>query len=382
MSSRRWVAAVLAALLVSGAPFGLLPCGPGTAADEPDEPPPEEPPPEPPPEEPPPEPPPEEPPPEPPPDMPPPDEPPPDMPPPDEPPIEPPMEEPPIEPPPEELPPDLPPLEEPPPEEMPPEPPPDETPPDEVKKPDPPVKPPDPEPEPDPATTGPTEEELAAQAAEKAAAKEKEIAELVKQFEATMRNAKASENDKVRALTNISVHKHHLVASAVIPWIKPEIPPMIRDTSIEVLKSMPFPEVGTAAANLLASNETNLTYARAMIALMGRSKDLRQVLRLRSYMRDETKDLELNKAAAMALTDIGHPDVIYDFILMLMSYESPSYPAKKVARKKALQPLVEEGLKKVTGQLFFTGKQWNDWWKVNEKPVRKAWEEKHPKAKQ
>ena len=355
MSSRRWLAAVLAALLVSGVPFGVLPCGLGWAADEPDEPPPEEPPP----------------------DMPPPDEPP-IEPPMEEPPIEPPMEEPPIEPPPEEMPPDLPPLEEPPPEEMPVDPPPDEVPPDEVKKPDPPVKPPEPEPE--PTTQGPTAEELAAQATEKAAAREREIAEIVKQFEATMRNTKATENDKVRALTNISVHKHPLVASAVIPWIKPELPPMIRDTSIEVLKSMPFPEVGSAAANLLASNENDITYARAMIALLGRSKDSRQVLRLRSYMRDEKKDIELNKAAAMALTDIGHPDVILDYIYMLMTYESPNYPAKKIARKKALQPIVEEGLKKITGQLFFTGKQWNDWWKVNEKPFRKAWEEKHPKA--
>ena len=331
-----WVFAAVFALVVAGGSPGPGPAGSAAIAAEPDEPPPDEPPPE-----------------EPPPEDPPPQQPPDELnppAPPDDPPAEPPAEppvEPPTEPPPAEPPPVQPPPVQPPPAVPPVEPPPD-----------------------DPGDTPPplTPEEKAEMERQR---REEDIIARVKAFEEKMRSSKSTEEDRIKAITDLSAFKHPLVAQALIPWIRPKIEGKVRLTAIEAVKSQHLLECGRAAAQNLEASGDDTDYARAMITIMGSSRDPKLIPRLRSIMKGKEYKIDLQQAAITALNEIGHRDAIGDLILLMREFEDPKYPATQAARKNALYPLVKKAVKDLTRQDMPTAKHYQEWWKANERTFGK-----------
>jgi outer membrane biosynthesis protein TonB len=226
---------------------------------------------------------------------------------------------------------------------------------------DPVAKPPEP---PEPGSV----DEVAAQAD----ARKKEDARinvLLAKFNSDMK--KGGLEEQKRALTAISATKHRLVAMAMVPWIQPTVEEEIRDLAIEVAKGQRSPEIAAEAAKLFDKNMDKLKYARSMIGIIGHSKDVKQVAKLRSILKDKSVNLELQKEALIALGLIGHRDAIPDLIKMFKDFENPHTPKDEVARKNALQKLVEENLDLITGVHMPTGKGWDMWWKDNEKTFQK-----------
>ncbi|KAF0241228.1 MAG: hypothetical protein FD180_4569 [Planctomycetota bacterium] len=244
----------------------------------------------------------------------------------------------------------------------PPDAPPDEPPPMEP----PPVEPPkEPPLEPDP---GSVDAEVAAAAARKK--EEVRVAELIKAFNKEMKQG--TPEQQMQALTTVSSTKHRLVALAVIPWIQPTVEERVLDLAIEVAKGQSSPEVATEAAKLLDKNLDNPKYARAMIGILGRSKDVKQVSKLRSIVKEKEKfSLDMQREAIVALSHIGHRDAIPDLIKLVKEFENPRLPAKDVARKNALEKAVEEALDLITGTHMPNAKGWNLWWQANEKTFQK-----------
>lgn len=241
-------------------------------------------------------------------------------------------------------------------QEPPAEPPPAEPPPDEP----PPAEPPPDEPGVDEAV-----------AAEEARKKEDaRIRELVATFEKAMK--KGNVDQQMKALTDISSTKHPFVAKALIPWIAPTVEECVRDLAIEAAKSQQSPEIAQAAYSLFEKNTKDLKYARKMIGIMGRSKDVKQVTKLRGIVKKTELDLDLQREAVIALGLIGHRDAIPDLIRLCKAFEDPKIPPKEVPRKNALQQSVEEALDRITGTHMPSAKAWEVWWKDNEKTFQKG----------
>lgn len=261
-----------------------------------------------------------------------------------------------------------PPAEPPAPPAEPPKPPPTEEPPA------PPAEPPPAEPPADP-NAPPAEPEPgsadAAAAAEAARKKEEDrVRVIVSDFERKMK--KGTIDDQLKALTDISSTKHRLVAKALIPWIEPTVEEAVRDLAIEVAKGQQSPDVASAAASLFDKHSKNLKYARKMIGILGRSKDVKQVSKLRSILKGKEIDLDLQREAVIALGLIGHRDAIPDLIKLQKEFENPHLPPKDEPRKKALEKPVEDTLDLITGTHMPNAKGWEMWWKENEKTFQKT----------
>ena len=226
---------------------------------------------------------------------------------------------------------------------------------------DPPAEPPA-EPEPDSVDA-----EIAAQAALKKEADRVKL--LVQKFNQDMKKATAEE--QMRLLTAISSTKHPHVALAMIPWIQPEVEDVVRDLAIEVAKGQRSPEIASEAAKLFDKNVTKLNYARSMIGILGRSKDVKQVTKLRAIMKGKEFIVDLQREAIIALGQIGHRDAIPDLIKLYKEFENPRLPEKEVPRKKALEKHVEECLDLITGTHMPNGKGWDLWWRDNEKSFQR-----------
>ncbi len=256
-----------------------------------------------------------------------------------------------------------PPVEPPKPPVEPPKPPPTEEPPPPTDPPpgDPGVKPADPEPD----------SVDAAVAAEEARKKEEaRIRLVVSEFERKMK--KGTPDDQLKALTDVSTTKHRLVALALIPWIQPTVEESVRDLAIEVAKGQQSPDVAREAASLFDKNAKNLKYARKMIGILGRSKDAKQVTKLRAIVKGKEIDLDLQREAVIALGLIGHRDAIPDLIKLQREFENPRIPPKDEPRKKVLEKPVEDALDLITGTHMPNAKGWELWWKENEKTFQKT----------
>lgn len=230
---------------------------------------------------------------------------------------------------------------------------------------EPPAEPPPAEPppeEPPPAEPGVDEATAAEEARKKEDAR---IREMVAAFEKSMR--KGNVDQQMKALTDLSSTKHPYVAKALIPWIQPAVEECVRDLAIEVAKAQQSPEIAQAANSLFEKNTKDVKYARKMIGIMGRSKDVKMVSKLRAIVKKVELDLDLQREAVIALGLIGHRDAIPDLIRLCKEFENPKIPPKDVPRKNALQQSVEEALDRITGTHMPSAKAWETWWKDNEK---------------
>ncbi|MCC6741004.1 MAG: HEAT repeat domain-containing protein [Planctomycetia bacterium] len=234
----------------------------------------------------------------------------------------------------------------------------------------PPADPPPDEPPPDepPPDEPGVDEAVAAEEARKK--EEARIREVVSAFEKSMK--KGDVDQQMKAITDISTTKHPLVAKALIPWIQPTVEESVRDLAIEAAKSQESQDVAAAAYSLFEKNAKNLKFARKMIGIMGRSKDAKQVAKLRGIVKKPEYDLDLQREAVIALGLIGHRDAIPDLIRMCREFENPHIPPKEVPRKNALQQSVEEALDRITGTHMPSAKAWETWWRDNEKTFQKG----------
>ncbi|MCE9580889.1 MAG: HEAT repeat domain-containing protein [Planctomycetes bacterium] len=234
------------------------------------------------------------------------------------------------------------------------------------------------DPDPKPAANPPDGSVDAALAAKAAAkAEEDQLKPVIAEFTKKMR--KNDPQEQMSALTDISSIKHRLVAEALVPWIQPAVDPRVRSLALECAKSQRFPEMGRAAASLLDKNATDIKYARALITIMGRSKDKAQVTKLRAILKSKEYTLELQKEALTALGQIGSRDAIPDLIRMYKEFENPHLPPKDLPRKNALEKLNEEALDLITGTHMMDGKGWDRWWKDNEKTFQMPVKDEAPK---
>lgn len=220
------------------------------------------------------------------------------------------------------------------------------------------------------------EEALAAEAEEKRLAELKRVEQEMKaraaDFLKVMRSGSTTDQQKEKAIVEISVHKHPAIAEALIPFMKADVsPPVVRETAIAALKSQKFGLVAEAALKNFNAKSDDLKYNRAMLEVVTRTADAKQIPKLKAIMRDETINQEYCKCAVQAMGAIGHRDAISDLILLFQKLSAPSWPATKAARKQALLKPVEQALKDITKVEMPSADMWKMWWKENERTFQK-----------